>query len=389
MSNGSPRVHHVATLAAIPFVVAVAIALAAAPAGAQDSVPEPSPAPSSAPVLATVERRSPPPPVAWTEAWRLDVSRGGSAPLVWNDSRILIASLDRNVHVVSLDGPKVVWKETFKGGFEAAPVVTEERIYLAEMRRGARLVALDRGSQRVLWAAEAGDLVAPPIVTPDRIYTVSSIGELRAFDEAGVERWLTELETRVTSAPALLDGTLVVAASNGELYAVDASDGSVRDSTHPGAGPVWGHPLVRTDSGTAIFATLEGLLIEVDDDLQVVQQRSFPSRFYLGPEEVAGDLLLVGHEGTIWRYDWDGSEIVWHAELPSTLRSLPRISGGVIGIGSLEGVFHLIDLSTGDPLWQARLDGAITSRPLAREREFFVFTERGTLYAFRPAGAAR
>ncbi|MGH7570466.1 MAG: PQQ-binding-like beta-propeller repeat protein [Gemmatimonadota bacterium] len=385
MSNRSPRVHHVATLAAVPL----AITLTTTPAVAQAPVPESNPAPPSAPALATVERRPAAPPGAWTEAWRLEVSRGGSAPLVWNDSRILIASLDRNLHVVSLDGPKVVSKETFKGGFEAAPVVTEERIYLAEMRRGARLVALDRGSQRVLWASKAGDLVAPPIVTPDRIYTVSSIGEVRAFDEAGVEQWLTELETRVTSAPALLDGTLVLAASNGELYAVDAFDGSVRDSTDPGAGPLWGHPLVRPGSGTAIFATLEGLLIEVDDDLQIVQQRSFPSRFYLGPEEVAGDLLLVGHEGTIWRYDWAGSEIVWHAELPSTLRSPPRISGGVIGIGSLEGDFHLIDLATGEPLWEARLDGAITSRPLAREREFFVFTERGTLYAFRPEGAAR
>ncbi len=367
--------------------LALAIGLTAASAGAQTPIPEVPRVRTSDPALATVERR--PAAAAWTEAWRLDISRGGSAPLVWNDSRILIASLDRNVHVVSLDGPKVVWKDNFKGGFEAAPVVTGERIYLAEMRRGARLVALDRGSHRVLWAAEAGDLVAPPIVTPDRIYTVSSIGEVRAFDEAGVERWLTELETRVTSAPALLNGILVVATSDGGLYAVDAADGSVRDSTDPGAGPIWGHPFVRPGVGTAIFATLEGLLIEVDDDLQVVQQRSFPSRFYPGPEEVAGDLLLVGHEGTIWRYDWADSQIVWHAELPATLRSPPRVSGGVIGIGSLEGVFHVLDLATGDPLWDAHLDGAITSRPLAREREFFVFTERGTLYAFRPEGAAR
>lgn len=367
--------------------LALAIGLAAAPAGAQTPVLEPPPVP--APALATVERRQAAAPAAWTQAWRLDISRGGSAPLVWSDSRILIASLDRNVHVVSLDGPEVVWKDGYKGGFEAAPVVTEDRIYLAEMRRGARLIALDRGSRRLLWAAEAGDLVAPPIVTPDRIYTVSSLGEVRAFDEAGVERWLTELETRVTSAPALLAGTLVVATSDGGLYAVDADDGSVRDSTDPGAGPIWGHPLVRPGGGTAIFATLEGLLIEVDDELQVVQQRSFPSRFYPGPEEVAGDLLLVGHEGTLWRYDWTDSQIVWHAELPATLRSSPRVSGGVIGIGSLEGVFHLLDLATGDPLWDAHLDGAITSQPLAREREFFVFTERGTLYAFRPEGAAR
>lgn len=383
MSNGCHEVRFRGFLAP----VTIGLALAAGPAGAQEDVPERWPVPT--PDLATVERRAPVLPAVWTETWRLGVSRGGSAPLVWNDSRIMVASLDRNVHLVSLDGPRVVWKQNFKGGFEAAPIVTEDRIYLAEMREGARLVALDRGSQRVLWAASAGDLVAPPVITSDRLYTVSSIGEVRAFDEAGVQQWSTVLGTRVASAPALLGATLVIAASNGHLYALDALDGVVRDSTYPGAGPIWGHPLVRPDSGAAIFATLEGLLIEVDDELEVIQQRSFPSRFYLGPAEAAGDLLLVGHEGSIWRYDWAGSEIVWHLKVPSTLRSSPRISGGVIGLGSLEGTFHVVDLATGEPLWETRLDGAITSQPLAREREFFVFTERGTLYAFRPAGAAR
>jgi outer membrane protein assembly factor BamB len=83
----------------------------------------------------------------------MGISRGGSAPLVWFDSRILVASLDRNVHLVSLDGPRVVWKENYRGGFEAEPVVTEDRIYLSETRRGARLLALDRGSHRTLWTA--------------------------------------------------------------------------------------------------------------------------------------------------------------------------------------------------------------------------------------------
>jgi outer membrane protein assembly factor BamB len=319
----------------------------------------------------------------------MEISRGGSAPLVWFDSRILVASLDRNVHLVSLDGPRVVWKENYRGGFEAEPVVTEDRIYLSETRRGARLLALDRGSHRTLWTAEAGDLMSPPILTDERLYTVSSIGEVKAFDRAGVQQWSTELGTRVQAGPALLNGILVIAASNGHLYAVDARGGAVRDSTDPGAGFVWGNPLVRPALGTAVFATLDGLLVEVGADLEVVQQRSFPSRFTVGPEEIGGDLLLVGHEGTVWRYDWAGASVVWHRELPATLRSAPRVSSEVVALGSLEGTLYLLDLATGETLWETRLDGAITSRPLAREMEFFVFTERGTLYGFRPTGSAR
>ena len=358
------------------------------PAAAQESLPIPPQAVESAPTIATVPRRSPL-PSAWSESLRMEISRGGSAPLVWFDSRILVASLDRNVHLVSLDGPVVVWKENYRGGFEAEPVVTEDRIYLSETRRGARLLALDRISHRTLWTADAGDLMSPPVLTDERLYTVSSIGEVKAFDRVGVQQWSTELGTRVQAGPAFLDGTLVIAASDGHLYAVDAGNGTVRDSTDPGVGFVWGNPLVRPGHGTAVFATLDGLLVEVGSDLEVIQQRSFPSRFTVGPEEVGGDLLLIGHEGTVWRYDWTGASVVWHRELPATLRSAPRVSSEVVALGSLEGTLYLLDLATGDTLWETRLDGAITSRPLARELEFFVFTEGGTLYGFRPAGSAR
>jgi outer membrane protein assembly factor BamB len=368
--------------------VAAAMTGMAAPASAQDSIPASPPAVKPVTSIATVARRMPL-PSGWSESLRMEISRGGSAPLVWFDSRILVASLDRNVHLVSLDGPRVVWKENYRGGFEAEPVVTEDRIYLSETRRGARLLALERGSHQTLWAAEAGDLMSPPILTDDRLYTVSSIGEVKSFDRAGVQQWSTELGTRVQAGAALLDGVLVVAASNGHLYAVDARSGAVRDSTDPGAGFVWGNPLVRPALGTAVFATLDGLLVEVGADLEVVQQRSFPSRFTVGPEEIGGDLLLVGHEGTVWRYDWAGASVVWHREFPGTFRSAPRVSSEVIALGSLEGTLYLLDLATGETLWETRLDGAITSRPLARELEFFVFTERGTLYGFRPTGSAR
>ncbi|HKY61245.1 MAG TPA: PQQ-binding-like beta-propeller repeat protein [Gemmatimonadota bacterium] len=373
------------------LIAAVATAAFAGPAtaaAAQESLPVLPLAVEPGPSIPTVARRAAL-PSEWSESLRLEISRGGSAPLVWFESGILVASLDRNVHLVSLDGPRVVWKENYRGGFEAEPVVTEDRIYLSETRRGARLLALDRDSHRTLWTADAGDLMAPPILTEERLYTVSSIGEVKAFDRAGVLQWSTELGSRVQAGAALLDGVLVIAASDGHFYAVDTEDGAVRESTDPGVGFVWGNPLVRAHPATAVFATLDGLLVEVDADLEVIQQRSFPSRFTVGPDQVGGDLLLIGHEGTVWRYDWEGASVVWHRELPATLRSAPRVSSEVVALGSLEGILYLLDLASGETLWETRLDGAITSRPLARELEFFAFTESGTLYGFRPAGSAR
>ncbi|HET6638406.1 MAG TPA: PQQ-binding-like beta-propeller repeat protein [Gemmatimonadota bacterium] len=324
----------------------------------------------------------------WEQVWKLEISRGGSAPLVWADSLLLVASLDRNVHLVTVaPEPRVRFKENFRGGFSAAPIVTTRRIYLPELETGGRLIALDRSTGEAAWEADAGDLASSPILEGGRIYTVSTLGEVRAWSEEGLDLWSTDLETRVTARPALLGDVLVVASTDGLLHAVDAGDGTVVDTSNPDAGPIWGDPVVVQGSGgaTAVFATLGGQLLEVGPDLAVVRQRSFPSRFYSGPTRAGERLYLAGHEGTIWSYDWMGDAIDWRLDLEdSTVRMAPAVGDDYVAVGDLAGTLFVIDRARGDELWSTRLDGALTSTPLLRGDELYVMTENGTLYAFHP-----
>ena len=329
----------------------------------------------------------------WDQAWNLKLSRGGSAPLIWADSLVLVASLDRNLHLVApADEPTVRYKKNFKGGFSAAPVVTTRRIYLPELEEGGRLVALDRATGEIAWTSDAGDLAASPVLDGSRIYTVSSLGVVAAWTEEGSELWRTELETRVTARPAKLGEILVVAATDGRLFAIDAANGgTVLDSTAPGAGPIWGDPVVLsgaagTDAATAVFATLDGQLLEVGADLAIVRQRSFPSRFYAGPTRSGHRLYLSGHAGAVWGYDWTADAIEWRLDLDrATLRMAPAVGDGHLAVGDLRGELVIIDRERGVILWSTRLDGALTSTPLFRgDDELFVISEAGTLYAFRP-----
>jgi len=328
----------------------------------------------------------------WSEAWRLDVSRGGSAELVWADSMLIVASLDRNVHIIApRSKPIVIWKESFKGGFEAKPIVDKDRIYLAETLKGGRLVTVDRRTKTVLWTASAGDMVAPPVVTSDRIYTVSSIGVVKAFNHSGLEMWSIELETRVVTAPVFVTDRLVIAASDGMLYSVDPMNGQIGDSVDADAGLIWGQPTVRSSGvlETILYATLSGQVIEVAADLSIVQRRSFPSRFYSGPEMAGDRLFLIGHEGTLWAYDWSTAEIAWQRELDGTFRAAPRVGAGFVSVGNLSKTLYAIDSGSGDLIWSTELDGAITSRPLVHDDQLFVMTERGTVFAFQRGEVTR
>ena len=325
----------------------------------------------------------------WEQVWKLEISRGASAPLVWADSMLLVASMDRNIHLVALaPEPRVRFSENFRGGFSAAPVVTMRRFYLPELETGGRLIAVDRATGKTAWEAEAGDLAATPVLEEGRIFTVSTLGELKAWNEEGLELWSTELETRVTARPALLGDVLIVASTDGLLNAVNAGDGTVLDTSNPDAGPIWGDPVVVQGSGgetTAVFATLGGQLLELGPDLAVVRQRSFPSRFYAGPARAGERLYLAGHEGTIWSYDWMGDAIDWRLDLEdSTVRMAPAVGDDYVAVGDLGGTVFVVDRARGDTLWSTLLDGALTSTPLFRGDELYIMTENGSLYAFRP-----
>lgn len=326
----------------------------------------------------------------WREAWRMSLSRGVGTPAVWVDSLLLVASLDRNVHLVAPgeDRGTVIWDDNFRGGFEATPLVTNDRIYLPETRRGRRLVALDRRDRSVLWTADAGDLSAAPIARGQTVVTVSSEGEVSAWGLNGTRLWRTDLETRVLAAPVLLGDAVVVAAEDGTLHALDAGDGTERRSVDPDAGRIWGDPVpVPGRADAALYATLDGQLLAVDGALEVLDRRSFPSAFYAGPAlDGSGRVYVVGHEGTAWAYEWAGSEVVWTVPMEGVFRARPTVGERAVALGDLSGTLYLLDRATGELLWHTRLDGAITAAPTARGGDLFVATEQGTLYLFRPTG---
>lgn len=164
------------------------------------------------------------------------------------DSLVLIGFQWKGVGLVALDpaSGKTVWSQ--HGGNHASvgttPGIAEQHAYA--LYHGGTLRKLECDSGEIVWEVPglASWSPAAPVVGEGRVYMACGDGRLAAFDtERGQELWQQQLTRHsdrlvdvaaysrehapLLAAPLLLDTTLWVASSTGELVALDAEDGRV------------------------------------------------------------------------------------------------------------------------------------------------------------------
>ncbi len=80
----------------------------------------------------------------------------------------------------------------------------------------------------------------------------------------------------------------------------------------------------------------------------------------------------------------------WTFSCEDEVRSSPRISDGMLFVGSYDTNLYALDARTGSFIWKAATDGGIASTPYIHEDTVLVGSEDGALYAFsRQAGHLR
>ncbi len=186
---------------------------------------------------------------------------------IWGDpvlagGTLYVADIDRTVHAVGVSSGEARWTQPMGGGLPA-PLALDREVLLAGSL-DSRLYALDAGAGgSELWSFQGdGWFWSRPLVAGDSIYAPTSRGTVYAIDRfSGVERWSFASEgSQIRTAPALVDGVLVVVDKQGAAVGLNPSSGAVlwRGSID---GDVLADPLVR---GTEIlYVTTGGEVVRV------------------------------------------------------------------------------------------------------------------------------
>ena len=254
-------------------------------------------------------------------------------------------------------------------------------------------------------------LAAEPVVAAGRVYTIDTLGAVRAFDaQTGGQYWAsqTPVDTR-QNTPSLYGGG--IAYDNGHIYAtnglgyvaaIDAASGGIAWQVRPG-GPLRGAPTVANGAVYVISQDNQIYSLSQADGKQNWSQAAsleIAGVFGSASPAVAQGTVVAGFSsGELNAYRYENGRQVWQDALQRTsirtsvaalsdIDADPVIDGGqVIALGQ-GGRMVALELTTGQRQWELNIAGIAT--PWVAGDWIFVVTSDAKLLAiYRTNGRIR
>ena len=242
-------------------------------------------------------------------------------------------------------------------------------------------------------------LAAAPIVAGGRIYTIDTLGAVRAFDaRTGAQLWASQTPTEKGNTASLYGGGIAhdkgrIYATNGLGYvaALDERNGGIVWQVRPG-GPLRGAPTVANDAVYVISQDNQIYsLKEQDGSTNWSQAASLEIAGVFGSASPAvgqGTVVAGFSSGELNAYRYENGRMVWQDALQRTsirtsVSSLSDVdadpvidSGQVIAVGQ-GGRMVALDLITGQRQWELNVAGIST--PWVAGDWIFVVTDDAKL----------
>ncbi len=164
-----------------------------------------------------------------------------SSPAV-NNGVVYVGSDDFNLYAVDTQSGSLQWKFETGGIIRCRPAVVDGRVFFAS--DDGFLYTLDAKTGEQVWSVDIGNAVEPrlypdavssnwdyqqssPMVVDGTVYVGSTDGNVYALNaETGAVVWTFQTEGRIRTTPAVADGTLYAGSWDGHLYAIDIQSGT-------------------------------------------------------------------------------------------------------------------------------------------------------------------
>ena len=320
--------------------------------------------------------------------WEYDAGAGfGHAPMIVAGNTLFVGTLRGELHAVNLsDGDRLGYLKTYSPVF-AAPALFNGTLVFCTESGEENLAAYDIEKRKIRWSKDLGGISASPMVYRSMLIAAGLDGTIAAFDTLGNEAWIFTTASEFRASPAASAGTVFCANTNGEVFALDAFDGSLRwkrnvnGAVYAGL-TVHGSTLIVSsrDSSVYLFDTESG-----DNTRRIV----VGNKVMASPAVQNGILYITTLDGVVLAYEIATGELRWKFTARSIINTPPVVAANALFVASLDKHIYALDPRSGNELWKYELPSRVKSTPIVWNNTLIVAGDGKIIYRFDSSTAAQ
>ena len=322
-------------------------------------------------------------PSSLKQLWTYDAGDSIESSAAIVGGTVFVGSQKGELVALSLDNGSVYWKfSTGNPIGESSPAYANGAVFIGDL--GGWLNALNANDGRKLWAFKTnGEIKSSPVVIGDRVLIGSYDENLYCLNaRTGALHWKFKTNGPVHATPGISDGMAFIAGCDEMFRAIRIADGkevfSVSSGAYTGASPA-------LRAGSAFYGTFDNEVLSVNLAERKIAwhyehpQRKFP--FYSSAAVTASRVVVGGRDKLVHGLTLNG-KAAWTFTTRARVESSPAIAGDRVFVGSNDGRFYVLNLTTGAKLWEFEAGAPLSASPAIANGRVVIGSQDGRLYCF-------
>lgn len=283
--------------------------------------------------------------------WELPSPDGWISTCAIAGGHVYAPALRGYLHCLDKETGRELWRyrsieskdeSEFAPGFKAAPLVTDDTIYIGD--EDGILHAVDRSSGKLRWKyATDAEIAGGVAAWEDKVLLASHDAFLYCLTRDGEEAWKFETNDRINCSPGIVDGFTFVSGCDEHLRVIDLKNGKESRDVEMGS-------------------------------------------YLIASPAIYDDMLYVGsHAGDVAALNWKTGEIAWRyrgrRDLP--YHASAAVTEDLVLVGGHDKIMHAIDRNTGEGRWAFATKARIDSSPAVVDERVFFGGGDGNIYGLK------
>ena len=322
-------------------------------------------------------------PASLKQLWTFEAGESIESSAAIVGGTVFVGSQKGELIALSLENGSVYWK--FSTGSpigESSPAYGGGAVYIGDL--GGWLNAINASDGRKLWAFKTnGEIKSSPVVVGDRVLIGSYDEHLYCLSARnGSVLWKFKTNGPVHSTPGIADGMAFIAGCDEVFRAIRLSDGkeafNVLSGAYTGASPA-------LRAGSAFYGTFDNEVLGVNlAERKIVWRYEHPQRkfpFYSSAAVTSTRVVLGGRDKMVHGLTLAG-KAAWTFTTRARVESSPAVAGDRVFVGSNDGRFYVLSLSSGAKLWEFEAGAPFSASPAIANGRVVIGSQDGRLYCF-------